>query len=105
MKNQITSRDIERLSAYLDNQLDGKERARLEERLIADRELRRELQELEKTRLLLRELPRLRAPRNFVNSSRDNLKTGRASTIFQVIPNLWSSFCDRDHIVGHGNLC
>jgi hypothetical protein len=66
MKNQITSRDIERLSAYLDNQLDGKERARLEERLIVDQELRRDLQELENTRLLLRDLPRLRAPRNFM---------------------------------------
>lgn len=65
MKNQITARDYERLSAYLDNQLDGKERTRMEERLIADPELRKQLQEIEKTRLLLRELPRIRAPRNF----------------------------------------
>ena len=65
MKNQITPRDYERLSAYLDNQLVGKECTRMEERLIADPELRKQLQELENTRLLLRDLPRLRAPRNF----------------------------------------
>jgi hypothetical protein len=69
MKNQITSREYELLSAYLDNQLGSKERAHLESRLKADTELRKELHEIEKTRLLLRSLPKLRAPRNYYLSA------------------------------------
>jgi hypothetical protein len=65
MKNQITSRDYELLSAYLDNQLDTSERARLESRLKLEPELRRELHELDETRLLMHSLPRLHAPRNY----------------------------------------
>jgi len=86
MKNQITSRDYERLSAYLDNQLDGKERSRMEERLIADPELRKELQDLEKTRLLLRELPRLRAPRNFFIHPETRLKPVGIRPSFKLFP-------------------
>lgn len=65
MKNQITTRDLELLSAYLDNQLREKERTLLESRLKADPALRKELQEINQTRMLLRQLPRRRAPRNF----------------------------------------
>jgi hypothetical protein len=65
MKNQITPREYELLSAYLDNQLGGKERARLESQLLNDQGLRKELQEIEKTRSLLHSLPRLRAPHNY----------------------------------------
>ncbi len=65
MKNQITSRDYELLSAYLDNQLSSKDRAVFEQRLKADLALRREFHEINKTRQLLRQLPRKRAPRNY----------------------------------------
>jgi hypothetical protein len=65
MKNQITSRDYELLSAYLDNQLSTQERARLESRINQEPELQQELHEISKTRLLLRNLPRLRAPHNY----------------------------------------
>ena len=65
MKNQITSRDYELISSYLDNQLGSKEHALLEARLKADPGLRKELHEISKTRLLLRSLPRLRALRNY----------------------------------------
>jgi hypothetical protein len=65
MNNQITTRDIELLSAYLDNQLSSKDRTQLETRLKTDPALRKELQELNRTRLLLRQLPRIRAPRNY----------------------------------------
>ncbi len=65
MKNQITPRDIELLSAYLDNQLSSKDRARLEARLVQDPELKKTLQDLDRTRQLLHQLPRYRAPRNF----------------------------------------
>jgi hypothetical protein len=65
MKNQITMRDIELLSAYLDNQLSSRERNQLEYRLKADPALRRELQEINQTRSVIRQLPRRRAPRNY----------------------------------------
>ena len=69
MKNQINSRDYELISAYLDNQLGSKERALLEERLIADPELQNELQAISTTRLMLRSLPKQRAPRNYFVSA------------------------------------
>jgi len=65
MKNQITSRDYELISAYLDNQLNEKDRALLETRIRTDPELRNELHEISKTRILVHSLPQLRAPRNY----------------------------------------
>ena len=65
MNNQITSRDIELLSAYLDNQLSSKDRASIEARLTVEPELRKELQSLDQARQLLHQLPRYRAPRNY----------------------------------------
>ena len=65
MKNQINSRDYELISAYLDDQLGSKERALFEERLKSEPELRNELKGISTTRLLLRGLPRQRAPRNY----------------------------------------
>lgn len=65
MKNQMTQRDYELISAYLDNQLGSKERAQFEVRLKADPMLQKELHEIGKTRLLVRSLPKLRAPHNY----------------------------------------
>jgi len=65
MKNQMTHRDYELISAYLDNQLGSKERAQFEARLKADPMLQKELHEIGKTRLLVRSLPKLRAPHNY----------------------------------------
>lgn len=65
MKDQISPRDYELISAYLDNQLSEKNRLFLETRLKAEPELRKELHEISKTRMLLRNLPRMRAPRNY----------------------------------------
>ncbi len=65
MKNQLLNRDYELISAYLDNQLNSKERAKFEARLKAEPELLKELQEISRTRSLLRNMPRLRAPRNY----------------------------------------
>ncbi len=64
MKN--TFRDIELLSAYLDDQLDSSDSARLESRIQSDPELGAVLQDLSNTRALLRKLPSRRAPRNFI---------------------------------------
>jgi anti-sigma factor RsiW len=58
-------RDVEQLSTYLDGQLSGTERTRLEARVRSDPELAALLAELRQTRALLRQTPHRRAPRNF----------------------------------------
>jgi len=65
MMREMTNREWEALSAYLDNELALKERARLEARLKDDQDLRMALGELRRTRAVLRSQPRMRAPRNF----------------------------------------
>ena len=65
MTTRITTRDWEALSAYLDNQLNAKDRDRLVSRLDENPELRSALDELRRTRAVLRSQPPLRAPRNF----------------------------------------
>jgi hypothetical protein len=66
MTTKNSPREGELLSAYLDGQLNPKERARLEARLREDAQLRSLLVELRRTRAILRSQPRLRAPRNFM---------------------------------------
>jgi hypothetical protein len=65
MTKNISMREWEALSAYLDDQLSAKERARLETRLNQAAELRSALEDLRRTRAVLRSQPRVRAPRNF----------------------------------------
>lgn len=65
MMKQISSRDWEALSAYLDGQLTQKDRLRLEQKLQASSDLRLALEELSRTRTILRSQPALRAPRSF----------------------------------------
>ncbi len=61
----LTDRDTEQLSAYIDGALDESERAELEARLQTDDALRRELDALRHTVALVRDLPPLKAPRDF----------------------------------------
>jgi anti-sigma factor RsiW len=78
MTTRISNRDWEALSAYLDGQLNPKQRARLDTRLQDSAELRTALDQLRKTRTLLRSQPRLRAPRNFtLTPEMAGLHTGR----------------------------
>lgn len=65
MMTRISNRDWEALSAYLDGQLSLKERDRLEARLKASADLQDALEQLRRTRSVLRSLPPVRAPRNF----------------------------------------
>jgi hypothetical protein len=58
----------ELLSAYLDGELGAEERRRLETRLTQDATLRAELRALHQTVSLVRELPQVAAPRNFILS-------------------------------------
>jgi hypothetical protein len=65
MKKNISRRDWQIISEYLDEQLSNRERARFETRLSEDPELRSALDEFRSIRSLLREIPAKRAPRNF----------------------------------------
>jgi hypothetical protein len=65
MNRDISSQVIQMLSEYLDGTLSTKERIQIEERLRSAPELQKELEELRRTRILLRHLPQKRAPRNF----------------------------------------
>jgi hypothetical protein len=68
-RKPISDTQQELLSAYLDNQLGGVERAALERSLAADAALRAELEELRTVRQLLRALPAPTPPRSFTLSS------------------------------------
>jgi len=65
MNTPIPPRDLESLSAYLDDQLNPGERARLEARLPLEPALRQMLEDLGLTRRALRAQKPRRAPRNF----------------------------------------
>jgi len=60
------ARRDEWLSAYLDGQLSASERARLESQLAADPALQAELEALRQTVALVRDLPPVPVPRNFI---------------------------------------
>ncbi len=64
-ERNLTDRDIELLSAYLDDALSSEERAALDARLTAEPVLRRELGELRQTVALVHDFGRMSAPRNF----------------------------------------
>jgi hypothetical protein len=68
MKDKLTPQDSQTLTAYLDDRLSPREKAYLEARLQQQSELRDELEALKQTRLMLRALPKRRAPRNFTLS-------------------------------------
>ena len=65
MMKKISRKDWEVISAYLDDQLKPRDRARLESRLKADSNLRKAVREMHQTRALLRSMPSMKAPRNF----------------------------------------
>src|SRR5450756_475407 len=65
MTPRIFPDDWEILSAYLDGQLSDREMTQLRQRLDAQPELQRALDELQRTKMVLRSAPRRRVPRNF----------------------------------------
>ena len=65
MSNGLSTRDLEWVSAYLDNALPSQERAAFEQRLEAEPDLSDALKQLERTRALLRRAPQRRVPRSF----------------------------------------
>lgn len=65
MKLQLSSKDWQLLSAYLDGQLSPRERSQVEQRLRTQPDYREGLQTLRKNQAMLRSLPRRPVPRNF----------------------------------------
>jgi hypothetical protein len=65
MKSDLSPRDWQEISSYLDRQISVEAQARLEERLKNEQDLRNALEDLHRAQALLRSQPRLRAPRNF----------------------------------------
>jgi hypothetical protein len=68
MKANLSMREFEQFSAYLDGQLSPVDTKRMEEQLRVNPEWRLAIEELAATRNLLRSAPRYRAPRNFTIS-------------------------------------
>lgn len=65
MKTQITNREWQQLSDFLDARLSPREQADLEKRLADRADLRVCLEDLKQTRAVLKAAPHRRAPRNF----------------------------------------
>ncbi len=65
MVDQVKNRDWQKLSESLDDQLNPNERKILEGRLKQNPDLRQALDELRVSRLIMRSMPRIKAPRNF----------------------------------------
>jgi len=61
----ISSQDWQLLSEYIDDELSGKQKSRLEERLNSDQRLKGAYQRLRNTKQVLRSTPQLTAPRRF----------------------------------------
>lgn len=61
----ISEQDFDQLSAYLDNQLSAKEKLALEARLLVEPELKATLRSLRLQARALRDLPKVKVPRNF----------------------------------------
>lgn len=65
MSEQVSPKDWEELSAYLDEQLSRNEKERFETRLRKSPQLQSALNELKELRTLLKSQPVIRAPRNY----------------------------------------
>ena len=66
MSGRISSRDYERLCAYLDGQLPAHERGQMTRELQKRPDLHRELEALRRTRQVLRSVPMHKVPHNFI---------------------------------------
>ncbi|NTW43167.1 MAG: hypothetical protein HGB14_01740 [Anaerolineaceae bacterium] len=68
MNNKYTPQDWQLISAYLDGQLNPKEKTRLEARLQTEVDLQQAYLDMRQTRLLLKSAKNVKAPRNFTIS-------------------------------------
>ena len=111
MTDSISRRDWQRLSAYIDGQLSAKESAFLATRLKNDPALQAALDDLKTLRGALRNLPQLRAPRNFtLTPQMARGRTPRAARLYptfrlaSVVLSLLFIFVLLGNIFGMGRL-
>jgi len=85
--------DKEKLSGYYDGELDAAEKAEVERHIASCSECLRELGELKSSALLVKELPRLRAPRSISEGvTREILAAGKVHQFAKVRRNvLWAA--------------
>ena len=92
--------DKEKLSAYYDGELAVGEKAEVERHIASCSECLRDLGELKSAALLIKELPRLRAPKTIAEGvSREIQAAGKVHSLarFRRIL-LWSSEIGRAHV-------
>ncbi|MGH2583093.1 MAG: anti-sigma factor family protein [Anaerolineales bacterium] len=65
MSFDLSTRELEQISAYLDDRLSPREKSSVESRLDSEPKFAEAGQQLERTRALLRRIPQRRFPRNF----------------------------------------
>lgn len=89
----LTEQDYELLSAFIDGMLEDEERKALQARLMQEPLLRQELTALRQTIAIVKQLPTLKAPRNFTLTAAMVAKEAQATTTestaepaFQVLP-------------------
>lgn len=80
---EISRRDWQLLSEYVDGELPKEKRTRLEERLDSEQALHEALQRLKRTRQTLRSTPAVNAPRNFTLTPQ-MVGEGARQTLFPV---------------------
>ena len=85
MTNNLSPRDLEALSAYLDGQSSGRQLRKLEARLNEDDDLKAALAALRRTRGALRELPQMRAPRQFTLTPEMAGQQTRTSSLYPTM--------------------
>ncbi|MHB1339456.1 MAG: anti-sigma factor family protein [Bellilinea sp.] len=71
MKNKLSSKDWELISAYLDNELAPREKTRAEEYLNTRPEFKEALEGLRRTKTILQKAPVHKVPRNFTLTAAD----------------------------------
>ena len=71
IKGQLSSKDWELLSSYMDGELNPRDKARVEARLSAQPEFQEALDGLRRTKAILRKAPIRKVPRNFTLKAAD----------------------------------
>ena len=77
MTENLSRKDYFLLSAYLDGEISQSDLQRVEKRLLSDQQFKRTSEELAYTKRMLRAMPKIRAPRNFMLTPERVKKTAK----------------------------
>lgn len=82
----LSDRDYELISAYLDGEIDVRQKTVIENRLARDAQFKSAYEQLSRTRRLMRSQPLLRAPRNYTLSAKMLSASQTAPRAFLPLP-------------------